>query len=184
MTYRCFIAINLPESIKTALAKVVRDLKNKNSSRAIVYVQPENIHITLHFLGNVAIEKLPELENAISEIAKAYKNFEFSLDGFEAFPNFINPRVLYLGAKGDVDIARKIQRDVGEKLFNLGFVLEEREWVPHFTLARIKSKVRLDINIEIPKIKFMVESIELMRSELSPSGPRYSIIESCKLMQK
>src|SRR3989344_5286339 len=179
MTYRCFIAINLPNDIKSKLNLLLRELKSKNSSRFITYVKPENIHITLQFLGNIDVGKLTEIKEALNEVSQHYGAFHLEFDGFEAFPNFQNPRVLYIGAKGDTDAAKKIQKNLGDRLFDLGFITDAREWVSHLTLARIKSPMRLDLDIKIPKAQFQVTSLELMRSELTPHGPRYSILESC-----
>lgn len=181
MTYRCFIAINLLNEAKLALQEMLQALKNTNSSRFITYTKPENIHITLQFLGNVDIKKIPEVKEVVKKVANQNIVFHLELGDFETFPNFYNPRVLYIGVKGDVETANKIQNELGKELFHLGFISDERAWVPHFTLARIKSRVRLDLNVKIPKIHFPVESIELMRSELSSRGPRYSVLESIGL---
>lgn len=181
MTYRCFIAINLPQGVKEEIARVLQGLKDKNSSRAIAYTKPENIHITLHFLGNVEVEKIEELKRGIGEAVQECEPFHLSLSNFDAFPNMHNPRVLYLNASGEVEKARDVQRKVGGKLLSLGYFFDSREWVAHFTLARIKSRLRLDLSVAVPDVNFQVKSIELMRSQLSANGPRYSVLGSFQL---
>ena len=182
MKLRCFIAINLPENIKEELAQILSDLKKKNSGWQIKYVKPEGIHLTLHFLGYLDETQIQVVKDILKEITQSYFNFNLNINQFGGFPNLNSPRVLFVAGRGEIELAKKLQQELGENLARAGFEVEKRPWQVHFTLARIKGPGRLNLeNIKVPELDFKVEGVELMKSQLTPSGAKYKVIESFKL---
>jgi 2'-5' RNA ligase len=116
------------------------------------------------------------------------KGFRLDVAGVGAFPNPRNPRVVWIGVSGEIDVLTKLQTDVEEGITRLGFKQEDRAFTPHLTLGRIKfirSRVTwLKALEEIKGIKlsaFDVHAVSLMKSELKPSGAIYTEIDRVEL---
>jgi len=185
MKIRSFIAINLPEEIKSYLKGVLEELQN-NNPYGIKWVNSEGLHITLHFLGFCDENQLKEISQIIE---KEINNFSFNkdktleLDYLGAFPNLNYPRVVFLNTNElNGEYFRQIREKIGVGLERIGVKVDYRPWQPHITLGRkkfIEENIRLDLkNLQIEKLNFKVKSIELMKSELRPQGANYSIIKS------
>jgi len=182
MKIRCFIAINLPDQVKEELAKIINQLKKKNSNWSINYVKPESLHLTLHFLGSIDENQIETAKKIIKDTVVNFQIFGLETGDFLAFPNLNNPRVLFIESAGETKAAAAIQKIMGDKLSNAGFFLESRVWKPHLTLARIKAPVKLILDeIKLPILKFSVSSVELMKSQLSRNGSVYSVLASYNL---
>ena len=100
-----------------------------------------------------------------------------------AFPDLNNPRLIYLPAK-EVDGNRlgRLQKEIGDDLKQIGIKVEARPWTPHLTLARVKNPIIFQpANFTCPEQKIAVTSIELMESQLKPSGPEYGVLTSYSL---
>lgn len=182
---RSFIAINLPEDIKSYLKGVLENLKTINP-QGIKWVNPEGLHITLHFLGFSDLDLLQETSKIIE---KEIKNFPFDkekileLKDLGVFPNLNLPRVVLLNADElNGDYFRQIRKEIGMDLEKTGIRVDYRPWQPHITLGRrnfIDENAAIVLkDIKIENLNFKVQSIELMKSELTPTGAKYSIIKS------
>ncbi|RJR32156.1 RNA 2',3'-cyclic phosphodiesterase [Candidatus Parcubacteria bacterium] len=179
---RVFIAINLPSDVKQELATYISQLKHLNSKRSLIYVKPEILHLTLHFLGNLDYEEIEQIKSIISESIRNKNSFQMSLGDIGGFPSIEFPRIIYLECR-DGGNALKLQKEIGKKLSDSGFAIDNRSWKSHLTICRIKNseKFYIDDKIIIPQLTFEVRSIDLMQSKLTPPGPEYSVIESFKL---
>lgn len=184
MKIRSFIAVNLPIEIKDYLDYIISELRKKNSSSNIKWVKPENLHFTLHFLGNLDEQKLEKIKIIISQIVNENSSVEVQLKDLDGFPNLIQPRVLFIGCQeiGD-NVLKNIQEKIGQRLEKIGIEVDKRPWQMHITLARLRKPLRIEnLNeLQIKNLKFRVKSIDLMKSELTPEGPYYSIIEKFSL---
>lgn len=177
---RSFIAIKLPETAKSALAGLQQELKKCGAD--IRWVKPENIHLTLKFLGNIGDEIVDNILKIIETICRRFRSFDLEIKGTGAFPSLRSPRVLWVGVNSNADVAA-LQNEIEAGMSSLGFARENRKFTPHLTLGRFRSsqgKGPLLEKIELFKDRkyglIDVGSVALMRSDLSPSGARHSVI--------
>lgn len=182
-TFRGFIAIEIDAS------KKIIDLENeiKNSGANVKLVEPENIHITLKFLGDTKYELIDSVEKIIKESVKDTEPFEINLKGSGVFPNRNYMKVLWVGIENGEKIGL-IADKIDQQITSLGFEKERRKFSPHLTIARVRSAKNkdkllkvLDKYSEVDFGKNTINSIRLMKSELTSEGPIYSIIKDIKL---
>ena len=179
---RTFIAIDLPKELKDRISSIVERLTKCDLEAK--WVKPENIHMTLKFLGNVDDKQIDIVKSIISEVALNFKKIIVECGGFGFFPNEKHPRVLFLKTDKEVDL-RKIYQSLEEKLSHIGFEKEER-FKSHLTLCRFKGKRNIDCLIrEIKDIEFShqlnINEIALFKSTLTRSGPIYEKIFTSSL---
>lgn len=182
MTHRIFIAINLPQEIKTKLGNYQsfwQDLPAK-------WVKPENWHITLAFLGYLNDEELLKVCQITKEVAERHSPFLINLKKIVyGPPKKMPPRMIWVEGEKSEELG-KLQKDLENSLAGkINFETENRPYTPHITLARIRQwefrqiepEERPEINEEID-LSFQVNSIEVMESKLKRGGAEYTILES------
>src|SRR5574341_2352020 len=118
---RTFIAIELDDEPKHALADLQSRLKRERGSNAIRWVTTEKIHLTLKFLGNIQADVLPALQHAVSDACAGTPPFTLELCGVGAFPNVNRPNVVWVGVEGDVEIATRLAQKIDDACARLGF---------------------------------------------------------------
>ena len=180
---RSFIAIELPEEAKKGLARLRKELE-RDEHKFVKWVDPGGIHLTLKFLGNISSKRVAEITKAIEEAAQGISPFHLEISGLGAFPNPRQARVLWVGIDGEVDSLSRLQENTDSALAVLGFAKEERSFVPHLTLARIRQGASplerrnfgelVGSTIFEDKYHVQVEAVSLMRSQLTPAGAIYS----------
>jgi 2'-5' RNA ligase len=186
MRHRIFIAINLPEEIKKELEK----FQFKFSELPARWVKPENLHITLAFLGYLTDEELVEVLRITKEVASRHQPFSINLNKILYGPPKMPPRMVWVEGEKSKDLAN-LQIDLEKSLTSSGkirFEPEERSFTCHITLARIKQwefrqiepEERLQIDEDI-SFSFEVNSIEVMESQLKRGGAEYTVLESAPL---
>lgn len=187
---RSFIAIELPDEVKSGLARLRRELE-RDEHTFIKWVDTKAIHLTLKFLGNIPSKQVTEITKAIEEAAQGISPFHLEIFELGAFPNLKQPRVLWVGIGGELDKLLGLQRNVDSALAPLGFAKEERSFAPHLTLARIRERASpierkgfgelvMSANFEI-RYCLDVKDISLMRSQLTPGGPIYTRLSVVEL---
>ncbi len=192
-TMRAFIAIELPLELKKQLASLQARLRSDNQPR-INWVKPDGIHLTLKFLGNIKISDIDRITQAMTEAARQITPLFLETQALGAFPNLKRIQVVWLGLGGEVDKLKKLQQLVENKLASLGFAAEQRSFKPHLTLARLGNEVspverqRLGVLIagtssEIDST-IKVDSINLIKSQLTREGAIYSRISSAALLKQ
>lgn len=183
---RAFIAIELPDGLRQAVARVQERLKGAGAGAN--WTRPEGIHLTLKFLGEVHDEKAQEILQALGVAARGTGSLTLAVEGAGAFPNVKAPRVLWLGVTGDIGKLAKLQAAVEDAMERLGFEREDRKFSPHLTLARIKFLKPRD---NWPKIiegvrdaklgGFDAGHVSLMKSELRHEGAVYTEVGRVEL---
>jgi 2'-5' RNA ligase len=176
VSFRGFIAIEIePFSI---LKNFQQDIKKTGAN--VKLVEPENIHITLKFLGDTPEEQIDDIYEIISSTVAEIKPFEITMKGTGVFPNESYLKVIWVGIS-PVDIIASISKTLDEKLATLGFKKEKKNFSPHLTIGRVRSaKNKNELIKVIEKYKettfktFQVSSIKLKKSQLTPQGPIYS----------
>ncbi|MFQ5997333.1 MAG: RNA 2',3'-cyclic phosphodiesterase [Dehalococcoidales bacterium] len=187
---RSFIAIELPDEIKKALAQLQAQLKAGKQS-PVKWVDPYSIHLTLKFLGNIAADKTSEITAAIEKAAQGISPFQLEVKDLGVFPNFRRVRVVWVGVSGEVAQLSQLQQRIESNLAPLGFAAESRAFTPHLTLARVREQASPAEQQNLGQLiastrfegvyRFSVDSINLMRSQLTSEGAIYSRISSVKL---
>ena len=173
---RCFIAIELSRETIEYLEELDLQIKKKNLFSG-KFTDPENLHLTLKFLGEIEENKIEETRKKLKEIK--FNEFEASLGEIGVFINSLNSILwIKLNGKGIWDL----QTLIDEKLKDL--FEPEKRFMSHITLARMKKihdkKLFLDYvkNIKTKKIRFQVKDFILKKSELKPEGPIYTNLET------
>lgn len=187
---RTFIAIELPQVIKARLTHLQLEL-GAGRDPLVKWVDPEGIHLTLKFLGNITAEMVPRVINAMGISAQDISPFWLEIGGLGAFPNLRSPRVAWVGVGGDVAKLFDLQRRIDQNLAPLGFPGETRPFSPHLTLGRVRtsavSKEQRKLGEMLASIKseawppLHVNTISLIRSKLTPKGALYNCIASIGL---
>jgi 2'-5' RNA ligase len=182
---RTFIAIDIPPTIKMALSAMQVELRRAASD--VSWTKPENFHLTLRFLGEVAEKQLPELKRICDETAAAIRPFRLTLNGAGVFPNFRQPRVLWAGLSGEIEAAIKLQALLEAGLVTLSFQPQDFPFKPHLTIGRVKSSknarqvAALAEIYSLPELSFEVREIVLMKSEFHAAGAHYTVLAKSKL---
>ncbi|HZD11454.1 MAG TPA: RNA 2',3'-cyclic phosphodiesterase [Candidatus Binatia bacterium] len=177
-TIRAFIAIELSDEAKAVLTDAVDALAAQVPDGAVKWVQPNQMHLTLRFLGNTPLEKLEDLAKTLDGVAARHEPFVFSLDALGCFPNERRPRVIWVGVKGDMERAKALRNDLEDALQPLGWEPESRPFQPHLTLGRVKdqaSSIELPWGKGVAPAETVADGIVLFESQLSPSGARYVV---------
>jgi RNA 2',3'-cyclic 3'-phosphodiesterase len=175
---RAFIAIPLPSPVIQTAKSLQESLKAKGLR--LKWVRPENMHLTLKFLGDVELEKLPDVTAALQQIGKDFSSFSLSVRGVGVFPNIHAARVLWMGLTGQIHVLKIICRKIEEGLISLGFAPEKRAFNGHLTLGRMSGRVPAallqdaiaDLS-DTESDSFQADRIELIQSDLRPNGPSY-----------
>ena len=187
---RSFIAIELPGELKTKLGQLEAQLKSGQQPR-VKWVDPNSIHLTLKFLGNIAADRTGEIIRAMEEAARAVPPFHLEVKGLGAFPNLQRVQVAWVGTGGEVDKLGELQQRIDSNLARLGFAPESRPFTGHLTLARMRNQASLDERQRFGQLiaesrfevdyTFTVEAISLMRSQLTREGAIYRRISLVRL---
>ena len=181
---RYFIALNLPPEAKTVFKDIQDGLKQQNSDVKITWVDPHIGHINMHFLGDLNENDLNHLKQELKALKEKYGPISLVLTGVGAFPGIENPRILFLGIKhsGENNLI-KLYSDLKDILIQEKIHIEERPFIAHTTLGRVKSnsnRVKFP-GEEMKDYEFKVDSFKLIASTLTAEGPMYDVVESYDL---
>jgi 2'-5' RNA ligase len=179
---RVFLAVNLPQGIKQELAQILDELRHNYQNLPLKWVEPENLHLTLHFLGDQDENLLERVGRIGERIAPEFNRTGLGLGEWGAFPDLKFPRVIYISLI-DSWVLKELQSRLGRELLKAGFETDARPWQAHLTVARNKDQAQcpgLDLPL-LPKLAWDMASFELMRSDLAPDGAKYTILKSFKL---
>ena len=179
MTVRVFIAIEINSEIKDKLSEYLSKLKMTGAD--VKWVSPENIHLTLKFIGYIEKEALTNLNEIINDAVSGIDPFSISISNIGAFPSLNKPRVVFacVQERGNnlLRIYEKLDKGVGQ----LGIKKESKKYVGHITLGRVKSqknisklKNTLNVGAECFFGREKVTSLSLIQSRLTPTGPLYT----------
>jgi len=176
---RAFIAIELSEEIKEALARIQSRLKYAGAD--VKWVEKSNIHLTLKFLGEIDEKKRDAVKAALDEIAKDFTPFEIALKDIGAFPDIDFPRVIWTGLDKGAKESTELAARIDEKLSKIGLEKETRPFAAHLTLGRVRSgknKAALREKVTSHKSQVtssqLVSSLILFQSKLTPAGSIYT----------
>ncbi len=152
------------------------------------FAKTRSFHLTLQFLGNIEEEQIPVIAEILEQAGKGVAPFDLEVGRLGVFPHLTNPRVVWIGAE-PVDALMKLQSKIQQGLEPLGFPQENRDFHPHLTLLRLKSRKNLGglreyLQAEGPPQQagvIQVEQIHLYQSILKPQGAEYHKLFTARL---
>lgn len=183
---RAFVAVDVDARLREQVARLQDAFRP--AAPGAKWVDPSLCHITLKFLGYVAPERLQPIGQACRRAAEVVGPFGLAFRGVGAFPRWRGARVLWMGLDSVHSPLIALHHAVESELAPVGFEPEGRPFAPHLTLARFKqppARAVEEIARQFEAAHFgvvPVQELRLMRSELRPSGPIYSVIESFALL--
>lgn len=183
---RLFIALNLPKKERQRIERAAKSLRE--SELPVKWVDADNFHITLKFLGQVRRDRMDGVAMALEKVASATEAFDLDFGGFGAFPTIRQPRTLWVGVHATPEL-RCLKQDLEWALGDHGFEPETRAFHPHVTVGRADPRGRAGVfrglDEQVAAIDFggtvKVRSLDLMRSHLSRDGARYSVVSTARL---
>ena len=172
---RLFIALPLPEPLRTVLAQLCTSIPH------IRWTPPEQLHVTLRFLGDIDSSRIPTMVERLSTIH--VEPFLLPLEGVGSFPPKAPPRVLWVGLGNGHPRLHQLRKQIDDALLNLGIEFDVRTFHPHVTLGRCDDEpgpevtkwLRAHEKFEGPS--FRVDAFDLVSSELRPSGAIHRVVE-------
>lgn len=184
MGIRTFIALELPPALKSRLGEII-ERYSRLSPPGVNWVPPQNIHMTLVFIGEVEQTQIAELDEVITRLLRGFPPLNFTAEGLELFPSR-DPRMLWLKLSAENDDIYKLQKRLIREVLSLGISPDRKPLKLHVTLARLKTALSPELASELMSLEFKPESLALdslclFRSVLLPQGPNYSIIENYTL---
>jgi 2'-5' RNA ligase len=193
-TLRTFIAIELDQELKGVLADIRARLRGAVPPRAVRWVQPEGIHLTLKFLGDTPLDKVEQVKTALAQAAGQIPAFTIAVGGVGCFPDARRPRVVWVGVQEPSGCLARLWRAVESQVAPLGFPTEKRPFSPHLTLGRVQryasgAEVR-DIGQAVAMLaadmagaqdEMAVSRVAYIKSDLRPTGAVYTTLAEAQL---
>ncbi len=187
---RAFLASELPTVLQTAIHTATAALRTSLGNEIIRWVPPQNIHLTLKFLGDVAPSSLDLIKQMLLTEASQFAAFDVRVEGLGCYPSPRRPRVLWVGLIAPPELA-SLQRAVETAAARLGYEAEERGFSPHLTIGRVRQNVSAtDVHnirtaLDSTRVGALgsahVDAIYLFKSELRPEGSIYAKLFSAPL---
>lgn len=180
---RAFISINLNSALQAELAAAQKALK---LGRSVRWTRPEQIHLTLKFLGDIPTATVGEFAASLRRGCESLAPFTLRFDGLGCFPSYKKPRIIWAGLNGDLAALQELFRRVDYEAVTLTGQTEDRAFVPHLTIGRVRetnSREYQAIGAALQSAKvalhgeWTVRDFALMRSELSPKGAIHTELE-------
>lgn len=183
---RIFTAIDVPDNYRRLIKERIDAWCTYRAD--IRWVKPENLHFTLKFLGEVTEDQIKIICSTCREIAASHKTFSVSLAGTGVFPDHRNPRVLWIGVTGEVDMFCSLQNALDLTLEKSGFQRETRPFLPHLTTGRVRSRRKIAgflsnyLKEKVAFEPFTIKELAVYRSEITGSGPLYHLLARYPLL--
>ena len=180
---RTFLAIETTDAVKRLILSELKAFHALDAGGAVRWVLPENIHLTMAFLGDTSPERLPDLDRLLGDVACQTAAFPIRIGGIGVFPNVQQPRVIWLGVTEQAGALADLHRRLWEALQELGWEPEERPFRAHLTLGRVRREAarpdldQLGAALKAPRpahATMTADSLTSFRSDLSPRGPVYT----------
>ncbi len=180
------MAIPLAPEIRKAIGRVQDDLKKLDCD--IKWVEPENIHLTLKFLGDISSGTVEDAKQIQENLSRTAQPFAIELTELGAFPGIKNPRVLWIGLKDENNHIADLVLQLEKECENIGIKKEQRPFSPHITIGRIRSPRNIAslfpvvTNYPFPSgLKQNCQSFVFYQSALTSQGPLYKILKEFPL---
>lgn len=181
---RLFIAVDLSSDLRDSLKAQISHLKSIVGSGPIRWINPEAVHLTLKFLGEVPQRQIEEISSVLTRIAAQHLAFTFHVGTFGCFPNWRRPNVFWVGIREPSGKLERLRNRIEEEFQHLGYPREDRAFRPHLTIGRTRkgrdSVESLERISQLEKVQMdqvggqAASDFFLFRSELLPGGAVYT----------
>jgi len=185
-THRLFVALPLSAAVREVVSSAQEQLQEHEWP--VKWVEPDLVHITVKFLGDVEATRVPDIKDVLEDVAARSEVVNLTTGCCGAFPAPFRPRVFWLGLDGDTEALVALARRVDNALGELGFTPEDRPFQPHITIGRLRKQQvpptgfdGIADRLDIPAADVALDRIQLVRSVLSNSGPVYTVFAERKL---
>jgi 2'-5' RNA ligase len=183
---RLFVAINLPPSERQAIHRATAPLRDAAS--AVTWVAPECIHLTMKFLGEQPPETMTRIRDALGAITRRFQPFRLDVGGLGAFPHLGAPKIFWMGIASDPKL-ELLHHELEVACEALGHEVDARAFRPHLTLGRVKRDMSAEQVGKLAQLAAAVRyhtavdarTLDVMQSELSSNGPRYTVLAAVPL---
>ena len=175
---RCFVAVDVDEP--AIVSRVVDIQRSLSESGALMkLVEPENLHVTLRFIGEVPALTVERIKEELGKLS--FRGFTVTFRGLGAFPSAQNPRVVWIGVSQGAEELSRLSGEVNALLRRVRLPSPKEEFVPHLTIARVKSRARALSSLitklsEVEVGSMRVSSVRLKKSTLTSRGPIYETL--------
>jgi 2'-5' RNA ligase len=184
---RTFIAVGIDKTIRDHAVALQESLGRSGAD--VKWVEPENLHVTLLFLGEVQDRTVPDVCRAVTDVAAGLAPFEMTIEGAGAFPNARRPKTLWVGVGDGRQEVVALHDALEPPLLDLGcYRREERQYTPHLTVGRVKGDAGADqLAAALARRadwrggQVRVREVLVMSSELRSEGPTYTVLGRGKL---
>lgn len=181
-SWRLFCAVELPAEVRKQLEEHILKLRKAVPDVAASWSRVENIHLTLKFIGNVAVDRVPVISAAASRTVAEFSSFRIGVGNTGVFPRPSRAQVLWIGVSDPSGKLSALQERLENECAAEGFAKEDRAYRPHLTIARIRRPegarrlVDTHLQMNFPIIEVELNELIVFRSELSPKGSKYTPI--------
>jgi 2'-5' RNA ligase len=189
---RTFIAVDFPASMLEKIEDITAFFKSKTPEKALKWVDKDNLHLTLKFLGEINKSQIEQVQTVMAQSLEGYQPVDIEISGLGMYPDKRVPRVIWLGISGGEHLL-EFHKTLDQSLARLGIKPEGRPYSPHLTIARVRRGTDKNIAKEIgetlsqfkvePLGAIHIDRVLLYQSELTPSGPVYTTLYTVHLNQ-
>lgn len=186
---RLFVAVDLDDALRRAaarLSRTIRDRLERAGSFGVSWIAPDNLHLTLKFLGEIGDAAAGRIQEAMAA-PFAEPVFDLELSDVGAFPPAGPARVVWFGVRAGAEALVRLQTEVETRLRGFGLPPEDRPFRAHLTVARFRAPVPgrvrelLAVEAPVPIGRCSVRHVTLYQSHLSPKGARYVVLARAPL---
>jgi len=183
---RTFIALPLNENLRQSLSTLQSELKTV--STGVSWVAQQNIHLTLLFLGDISEDMVIPLSKTLDMVGNNNAPCAIDVNGIGFFGKALSPRVIWAGLHGELQHITVIQKQIAAAVQAVGCQYDKKPFKPHLTIGRVRSArhakdlvAAIDSRKNIPLGTLDIQCILLMKSDLTPQGPVYSVLHKSSL---
>ena len=186
-SWRIFCAVELPQEVRAQLQAHIANLRKEIPDVAASWSRVENIHLTLKFFGNVAVDRVASISGAITRALNEFSAFEISVGDVGVFPKASRAQVLWIGVNDPSGTLTALHKRLEDECAAEGFEKEGRAYRPHLTIARIRRPYRAKhladahLGMQFELVTINIKEMVVFRSELSPKGSKYTAISNHRL---
>lgn len=184
-----FVGIGLSDECREAISHAIIPVRDRGAP--VSWTRPENLHLTMKFLGDVSEGRVEELGGLMTEAAADLSPFDLILEGAGAFPSMSSPRILWVGVREPLDPVRKLHQNMENVLSEAGFSPEGRPFHPHVTVGRVRKRIsgeragRIAAALSGKRFGVVHASVyRLYESRLFPSGAVYAVLREIPFGRK
>lgn len=180
---RTFISFPISEEAIKELVNIQEELKKYNEKLPVKWSEDLNLHVTVDFLGEIENGQKEEVARILRGVASRQQSFTYWLDELGCFPDAESPRVLMVKLRENRMQSILIHDEIHRELKKIGLKLNGSSWIPHITLGWIKNNNEEPVvmkKIKIKSVSWLVDRMEIFKSNQKPNGKRYELLEELK----